>query len=430
MAEQVVELHHQGQEVIAGQRRTAAQLGERFLEAVGTRFDGLQAERGGFALHTVDLPEDAVELGAECGFLTRRLLEDRVHHLHGDFALFEEAGELARFHVQDVQQQVELRLRLLLRFEQLARQVHAARDVVDRHQQARHLAVGAHPVEVELQVHRVELAVAAVDVHFDLDQRVDGLDELFVDALAPQQAHVLHRRLQRLLRHDAAQQRVEAELVEVLAAEDAFQRLGALGTQFEFLVEQEQSLVHRAQDVVGFLLGARGVLFLAAQIAAEVENDCEQQDRGGDHRAEQVSAQRRRARLCFGFHGAGERTDELRHVLVPGEPETHSLIQFAIQAQTRSAQLCAAIGGLHVRAGCEADDRFQKLPVFAPHLAQLLKAALRDRAGERLVSHRRHRGAGACKAVELGERAIERADGTFEFGESTGRGSAARPGRS
>ena len=285
VVEQVVELDDQRQEVAARERLAALEIVQRFFERVRALFDGLEAERRGFALDGVHLTIDAVDLGAERGFFARRLLEDRVHHLQRHIGVGEEAREAVRLDVQDAQQQIELGLRLFLRFLQLARQHHALRHVVDRHQQVRQRAFRFHAVEVELEEVRVEAARRIVEVHFDFVQRIDRLDELFVDALAPQQRHVVHRGPQRLLRDDFLQQLVERDVVEIFAAEDRVQRHRALATELQVLVEQEQTFVHRAQDVCGFLAcPIRDCLFLA-QVAGEVEEDRAEQQQRGDHAA-------------------------------------------------------------------------------------------------------------------------------------------------
>ena len=252
VVEQIVELDDQRQEVAARQRLAALEIVERFFERVRALFDRLEAERRGFALDRVHLAIDAVDLGAERRLFARRLLQDRVHHLQRHVGVGEEAGEAVRLDVQDAQQQIELRLRLFLRFLQLARQHHALGDVVDRHQQVRQRAFRFHAVEVELEEVRVEAAGRIVEVHFDFVQRVDGLDQLLVDALAPQQRDVVHRGAQRLLRHDLLQQRVEREVGEIFAAEDGVERHRALAAELQVLVEQEQTFVHRAQNVRRF----------------------------------------------------------------------------------------------------------------------------------------------------------------------------------
>ncbi len=76
--------------------------------------------------------------------------------------------------VQYAEQRVDLRLRLGLRGLQFARQIHARAHVRHRHQHVGDFAVDAHAVEFELQIARARLAVAVVEVHFDLAQRIDA----------------------------------------------------------------------------------------------------------------------------------------------------------------------------------------------------------------------------------------------------------------
>jgi hypothetical protein len=66
-------------------------------------------------------------------------------------------------------------------------------------------AVALDTVEVELKVTHV----AVTEIDFDFGQRVDALDQVLVGALAPQQPHVFHRRVERLLGHEPEQQVVE-----------------------------------------------------------------------------------------------------------------------------------------------------------------------------------------------------------------------------
>jgi hypothetical protein len=84
---------------------------------------------------------DAVDLGAERRFFARRLLQDGVDHLERDIGVGEKARQAVRIDVQNAQQQIELRLRLLLRFLQLAREHDALGDVVHRHEQVRQAAL-------------------------------------------------------------------------------------------------------------------------------------------------------------------------------------------------------------------------------------------------------------------------------------------------
>ena len=292
VVEQIVELDDQRQEVAARQRRAALEVAERFFERVRALLDGLEAERRGFALDRVHLAIDAVDLGAERRFFARRLLEDRVDHLQRHVGVGEEAREAVRLDVQDAQQQIELRLRLFLRFLQLARQHHALGDVVDRHQQVRQRAFRFHAVEVELEEVRVEAAGGVVEVHFDFVERVDRLDQLFVDALAPQQRHVVHRGAQRLLRHDLLQQLSNVKPANSSRRKIVVERHRALAAELQVLVEQEQTFVHRAQNVRRLLALAVRDRFVLAQVAREVEEDRAEQQHGGDHADHLHRAQR------------------------------------------------------------------------------------------------------------------------------------------
>jgi len=119
-------------------------------------------------------------------------------------------------------------------------------------------------------------------VHLDFVERVDRLDQLLVDAVAPQQRNVVHCGAQRLFRDDLLQQLIEGETGELFAAEDVVQCQRPLATDLQVLVEQEQTFVHRAQNVRRFLALPMRDCFFLAHVAREVEEDRAEQQYGGD----------------------------------------------------------------------------------------------------------------------------------------------------
>jgi hypothetical protein len=65
MAQQVVELHGERQEIVAGQRGLVTQLVERVLEAFGAFADGSQRQSRGARVDPADQLEDQHEFLAE-----------------------------------------------------------------------------------------------------------------------------------------------------------------------------------------------------------------------------------------------------------------------------------------------------------------------------------------------------------------------------
>ena len=223
MRQQVVELDDQRQEVVSRQRRLLLQRLQIILEGVRAALDGRQAQGRSLALHGVHLPEQSVQFLAEHAFLARRLAQHRVDHFHSRVGVVQERRQLHRIYVQNAQQGIHLTLRLGLRGLKFIRQLHPGGHVRYGHQHMGHLAVDAHPVKIELQIARIEFAVAAVDVHFDFAERIDGLDEFLVGALGPEDFDELERRRQSPFRHDVLEQLLEGEAGEVLALEQRFQ---------------------------------------------------------------------------------------------------------------------------------------------------------------------------------------------------------------
>ena len=329
----------------------ALQIVERFFERVRALFHSLQAQRSSFALDRVHLTVDAVDLGAERRLFARRLLENRVHHLQRHVGVGEEAGQAVRLDVQDAQQQIELRLRLFLRLLQFARQHHALGHVVHRHQQVRQRAFGFHAVEIEFQEVRIEAAGRIVEVHFDFVQRVDGLDQLLVDALAPQQRDVVHRGPQRLLGDDVLEQLVERQVGELFAAEDVVERHRALATELQFLVEQEQAFVHRAQNVCGFFAGAVRDGFFLAEVTSEVQEDRAEQQQRRDHAADLNSAQRAGFLAAVLFNLDRQLLQHRRQLAMRAGAVLIQVVQCGLQATTARAQLHGGRRGERRRPG-------------------------------------------------------------------------------
>ena len=160
--QQLIELEHHRQEVVAGELGLLLALAHHVLERVHAAGDALQVERRGLALDGVQLAEQPGELLAELRVGARRLLEDGVDELQPGLGGVEERHQLQRIDVHHAEHHVELRVGVFLRLLQLARQQHARGDVADR---AQHVldALRAHDaVEVELQVAGFLAAVAVV----------------------------------------------------------------------------------------------------------------------------------------------------------------------------------------------------------------------------------------------------------------------------
>src|SRR5271165_7340857 len=150
MRQQIIQLDDEGKKIVARQVRFFAQQLQIILEGVRTALDRGQSQCCGLALYRVYLPEQSVQLLAECGLLARRLAQHRVDHLHGGVGVVQEGSKLLRIDVQNAQQGIDLRLRLILRRLQFAGEIHAGADVRYRHQDVRDLAVHADTMEFEL----------------------------------------------------------------------------------------------------------------------------------------------------------------------------------------------------------------------------------------------------------------------------------------
>ena len=207
-------------------------------------------------------------------------------------ARVEERHQLQRIDVHHAEHHVQLRVGVLLRLLQLARQQHAGGDVADR---AQHVLDALRPhdaVEVELQVAGFLAAVAVVHRDLELPERVDALHQVLVGAVAPQQLDVLGGGGERRRRHQVLQQLLEGQAGEVVAAEHARQRVRPHRADAIVGVEQEEALAHGLEDVARLLLGvARGALVARAG-DLEVGGRGRQHQRG-EHAGEQQGAQAR-----------------------------------------------------------------------------------------------------------------------------------------
>ena len=212
-----------GRKSFPDRARLVPQRLQILLEGVRAAFDRGHPKRRRLALDRVHLPEQGIELLAEHAFLAGRLAQHRVDHLHRGIGVVQERGQLRRIDVQNAEQRIDLALRLVLRGLQFPRQVHPRAHVGHRHQHMGHFAVDPHAVEIELQIARVEFAAAAVEVNFHFAQRIDGLDQLLVGALGPEDFDELQGGRQGLFRNDVLQQALEGQAREVLALEQRFQ---------------------------------------------------------------------------------------------------------------------------------------------------------------------------------------------------------------
>ncbi len=219
MSQKIVELDDQRQEVVPRQGGFVAQRLQIILEGMRAGFDRGQTQGGGFSLDRMHLPEQCIELLAEHALLARRLAQHRVDHFHGRIGVVQERRQLRRIDVQNAQQRIDLALSLALRGLQFIRQIHAGAHVRYRHQYMGHLAIDPYPVKIELQVARVELAVAAVEVDLHFAQGIDGLDQLLVGAFGPEDFDELQGGRQSPLRDDVLEQALEGETGEILALE-------------------------------------------------------------------------------------------------------------------------------------------------------------------------------------------------------------------
>src|SRR5690606_25765998 len=101
------------------------------------------------------------------------------------------------------------------------------------------------------------------------------------------------RGLERLLRDDRFQQLIERDVREVFAAEDRVERHGALATELQVLVQEEEAFVHGAQNVRRLLARRICDHFFLTQIAGEIEEDCTEEQQRGGHAADLNAAQDR-----------------------------------------------------------------------------------------------------------------------------------------
>ena len=241
------------------------QLAHHVLERVHAAGDAHQVERRGLALDGVQLAEQAVELLAELLVGARRLLQDGVDQLQAGLGRVQERDQLQRIDVHHAEHHVELRVGVLLRLLQLARQQHAGGDVAHRAQHVLDALRAHHAVEVELQVAGLLAAVAVVHRDFELPSGL-MLFIRFSWARSPHSSLMYFMAVARVAdgtRSLSSSSKVEAG--EVLAAEHARQRLRPHRADAVVGVEQEEALAHRLEDVAGLLLGfARGALVARA----------------------------------------------------------------------------------------------------------------------------------------------------------------------
>ena len=106
--QQVVELEHQRQEVVAGELRALLAIAHHVLERVHAAGDALEVQCRGLALDGVQLAEQAGELLAELRVGARRLLEDRVDQLQAGLGRVEERDQLQRVDVHHAEHHVQL----------------------------------------------------------------------------------------------------------------------------------------------------------------------------------------------------------------------------------------------------------------------------------------------------------------------------------
>ena len=279
MGQQIVQFDDQRQEVVARQVRFLPQRLQVIFEGMRAAFDRGQPQGRRLALDRMHLPEQGVELLAEHALFARRLAQHRVDHLHGRIGIVQERRQLRRIDVQNAQQRIDLRLRLSLRGLQFAREIHAGADIRHRHQHVRHLAVDAHAVEFELQIARVESCRCRVEVHLHLAQRIDGLDQILVGALRPQDLDELQCGRQGLLGHDGLEQVLEGQAREVLALEQRFECAGIGRADDQILIEQEQAVLDGAQNVRGLLARLAQAAFLPLPRAEQHRHQHHEQQR-------------------------------------------------------------------------------------------------------------------------------------------------------
>ena len=141
--------------------------------------------------------------------------------------------------MQNTQQRLDLTLSLGLQGLQLVRKIHPGGGVRHAYQYMADLPVHPHPMEIELQVACIEFPVAAVQVHLHLTQGIDGLDEIFVGALRPQDLDELECGREGPLRDHVFQQIFETKPGEVLAMEKRFQCPRISRTDHQLAVQQE-----------------------------------------------------------------------------------------------------------------------------------------------------------------------------------------------
>ena len=131
----------------------------------------------------------------------------------------------------------------------------------------------------------VEFAVAAVEVDFNFAQRIDGFDQIFVGAFRPQDRDELQRGRQGLLGNDVLQQALERQAREILALEQRFERAGIGRADDQMLVEQEQAVFDRAQNVRGLLARLTQRCFLP--LARDQQRCNQHAEHNGDEKAGQ-----------------------------------------------------------------------------------------------------------------------------------------------
>src|ERR1700722_7203050 len=103
------------------------------------------------------------------------------------------------------------------------RQIHPRAHVGYRHQYLGHLSVDPHPVKIELQIARLELPVADIEMHLHLAQGIDRLDQFLVGAFGPENFDELERGRESSFRYDILKKALEGESGKVLALEQGAQ---------------------------------------------------------------------------------------------------------------------------------------------------------------------------------------------------------------
>lgn len=398
MAEHLVEAHHQRQEIVARELLAAAQVVQHVLEIVGAGLDGDESERRRLALDAVRLAEQLVDLLPEFAVGPCRHLEHRVDVAERRAAVVEEGGHELRVEVQDAEQHVHLRLHAGLRLLQLAGEHHARGDVVDAHQHLPDDGAAAHAVEVELEVLGVVAAVAAVDLHLDLGQRIDAANQVLVGALAPQQLHVLHRRLERLLGDHSSQKVLEAEPVEAVTTQQGGQGGGMRLADAEIGVEQEQPVLHGGEDVAGLVAGLECSTFVACLEPLHVGEQGHQQARehhAHDHEDAEPRGAPGHVALELRSDG-GHRHGQLAGA---GTAVLQRAPRVLEQLAPAGIHLGAARITVEVRQALECRDRLEQRAILRPQPPCV---------GQRLCIPVRG-------LAELGQRVVERLHGSAQF---------------